>query len=443
MTSRSALWALAIIFIANFLNYTDRQLVSALENPLETALDLDDIEFGLLWTLFTIGYMICALPLGFLADRGNRPRIFALCILIWSLATIASGCCDSLLVYPRVQHLLGLCLGSKPLQDFGPKHILFGARVLIGVGEAGCLVIGPSLISDLFTPNHRGRALSVFYLGLPLGGTSAFLLAGLAGQLLHMDWRTMFLLAGSPGLVVALALWFVPDPPRGVQEGACHGMHGGTLRDSLQLLRTPTLVLIILAQAFAVICLIPLIHFGTRFLEQSRGMNGDEARLWMGGMALLAGALGTGLSGWLGDRFALKRKGAYALLAGLGFLLGWPCLYVGFTAPERRIFLPALTLGCFCYFLCMPAVNTQIANVVSPAQRATAWAWAVFLLHLFGDTGSPPLFGALSKQLGREQAFALFSLALLPASGCCLLAVRTAARDQERITQVIQKEARG
>ena len=32
--SRAALWALGVIFAANFLNYTDRQLVSALEQPL-------------------------------------------------------------------------------------------------------------------------------------------------------------------------------------------------------------------------------------------------------------------------------------------------------------------------------------------------------------------------------------------------------------------------
>jgi hypothetical protein len=47
----------------------------------------------------------------------------------------------------------------------------------------------------------------------------------------------------------------------------------------------------------------------------------------------------------------------------------------------------------------MPAVNTQIANVTSPAQRATAWALAVFVLHLLGDTAAPPLFGEVEEYL--------------------------------------------
>src|SRR5207248_7122407 len=134
----------------------------------------------------------------------------------------------------------------------------------------------------------------------------------------------------------------------------------------------------IVAQAFATATLVSLIHYGVGFFEGQRGMNEEESRLALGLMALVAGALGNTLSGLIGDRLSRHTKGAYALLAGVGFLAGWPCLYIGITSHNRWVFLPALTLGCFFYFLCMPAVNTQIANVARPAQRATAWALAVF-----------------------------------------------------------------
>src|SRR6185369_5528124 len=143
---RSALWALSIICIANFFNYMDRQLVSALETPISRDLGLNDRQFGFLWTLFTLGYMICAVPIGILSARTKRPRLFAQCILVWSVATILSGLAPS-------------------------RQALYIARVFIGVGEAGCLVVGPALISDLFDQKVRGRALSLFYLGMPLGGT--------------------------------------------------------------------------------------------------------------------------------------------------------------------------------------------------------------------------------------------------------------------------------
>lgn len=407
-------WALGVIFAANFLNYTDRQLVSALEKPLSDDLSLTEEEFGGLWSLFTIGYMLCAVPIGLLADRISRTRLFAFCVVIWSLATIASGLA----------------------QD---KYFLYVARVFIGVGEAGCLVIGPSLISDLFTREVRGKALSIFFLGMPLGGTAAFLLAA---ALHDLGWRNLFYVAGAPGFVVAAMIWFLTDPPRGTAEGAHHGMKKGGVREYLVLLKTPTLLLIILAQAFAVILIIPLIHFGARFFEDSRGMGPKEAKYFIGLMALVAGTLGNSVSGWLGDRLARHTKGAYALLAGVCFLLGWPCLFVGFSVEERWIFLPALTLGCFFYFMCMPAVNTQIANVASPAQRATAWALAVFILHLLGDTAAPWLFGKASRTLGRQHAFAYFSIALIFAGICCLIAAYTARADTERVARLVEQEAK-
>src|SRR5215468_3238664 len=112
LSRRTALWALAVIFAANFLNYTDRQLVSALEKPITTDpyLELDSEAFGWLWSYFTIGYMICAMPIGLLADRYRRPRIFAVCIAIWSVATVASGLAQT-------------------------RWVLNVARIFIGVGE--------------------------------------------------------------------------------------------------------------------------------------------------------------------------------------------------------------------------------------------------------------------------------------------------------------------
>src|SRR5215831_10656085 len=112
-SQRTAVWALAVIFFANFLNYTDRQLVSALERPIRSdpALQIDAEAFGWLWSYFTIGYMICAVPIGLLADRYRRTTIFAICITIWSVATVGSGLAQT-------------------------KWVLNIARIFIGVGEA-------------------------------------------------------------------------------------------------------------------------------------------------------------------------------------------------------------------------------------------------------------------------------------------------------------------
>jgi predicted MFS family arabinose efflux permease len=412
-TRRAAYWALGVIFLANFFNYLDRQLVSALETPLRKSLELEQWEYGLLWTLFTVGYMVCAVPIGLLADRVSRTRLFAACIIVWSVATIASG----------------LATG---------KVVLYVARIFIGVGEAGCLVVGPSLISDLFARRYRARALSIFFLAMPLGGTSAFLMAG---ALFGFGWRNMFYLAGAPGFLIAVLIWLLADPPRGASEGAQHGMPAGGMSEYLKLLRTPTLLLIILAQAFAVIILIPLIHFGIGFFEETRHMNPKDARLALGVMSLVGGVMGIGVSGILGDQLFKRTKRAYSLLAAVSYLAAFPCLYIGFYSDQQAVYFTALTAGSFFLFLCMPAVNTQIANVVSPAQRATAWALAVFILHMLGDTLAPPVFGLVSDAVGRQAAFGYFSFCMLLAGGCCIAATFTAKRDTERVARLIEAQA--
>lgn len=451
-TRRLALWALFVIFLANFLNYTDRQLVSALEKPLRGALNLTGVEYGLLWTLFTVGYMLCAVPIGLLADRLSRTRLFAFCIVIWSVATIASGMAQT-------------------------KMVLYIARIFIGVGEAGCLVIGPSLISDFYKQRVRGKALSIFFLGMPLGGTMAFIMAGLLID--TITWREMFVLAGAPGILIAVFIWVLPEPERGESEEGAMASHshakGGSFRDYFHLLKTPTLMLIILAQAFGVFILIPIIHYGVEYFISMRGMGEQETRVTLGLMALVAGTLGSLLAGVVGDLLARKMKGAYAFLAGIGYLASLPCLLVGFHAETKWVFLAALTGGCFFIFLCMPAVNTQIANVVRPRHRATAWALAVFILHLLGDTVSPPLFGAVNQHfgmlhtgqlgldaesvsatvgpamsqslalqvsygIGRQYAFTWFAFALVPASVCCFIAAMTARRDIAWVEEQERKE---
>jgi MFS family permease len=420
VSRRYASYALAVIFFANFLSYLDRQIVGALEHELSGFHRLSQKEFGIVGSAFTVGYMVFAPVIGFFTGRYLRPRIFALCVLVWSLATIGSG--------------------------FAPtKGLLYLTRFLIGIGEAGCLVIGPTLISEYFPREVRGKALSIFFLGLPLGGTAGYIVGGLLAR--WMGWQYAFFFAGLPGFLVAAFLWMLQDPrgaptgdpaaPPGEAESPGDGIHGHApvrgFRPYLELLKNRTLFLIILAQAFAVMFLQPLLLFGVGFFEKERGLSKQEATVALGIMALVAGIAGNMLSGVLGDRLAKRFRGAYALLAGFGFTIGLPWLLLGFSTRIKFLAIPALGLGALCYFLCMPAVNTQIANVVSTRQRAMAFALAVFILHLLGDTAAPPVFGAVADAIGNKQkAFVAFSFSLLLAGASCFLAARTAGRDEAR-----------
>ena len=400
--SRSRLaFALALICFANFLNYLDRQVVSALESEIRPAFGMSKPEFGTLWSAFTIGYMVFAPLVGYAAVRWRRNVIFAACVLVWSLATLGSGLADT-------------------------KLELYISRFLIGVGEAGCLVIGPTLVVDLFSAGVRGRALSLFYLGMPLGGTAGYIVGGVVTE--HFGgWRNAFIVAGAPGLIVALLILLLPEPPRAPAPAGTR--HGG-LAPYRALIKNRTLMLIILAQAFAVMILVPLLHFGIAFFEQERGMSKVEATTYLGVIGLVGGVCGSVLAGLLGDRLARRTRGAYALIAGCAYAIALPALLVGFTQTSHTTIFIAMLIGATCLFMCMPAVNTQIANSVAPDKRAMAYALAVFILHFLGDMAAPPLFGAIAEGPGgAEPAFVRFSCALILAATCCFVATRTAARD--------------
>jgi MFS family permease len=425
-------YALAVIFLANFLSYLDRQVVASIEHELKKDLHISTAEFGYVGSAFTVGYMVFAPLIGFLITRVRRPALFAICILVWSFATVASG---------RVPNKWGL----------------YAARFFIGVGEAGCLVIGPTLLSDYFSREVRGRILSIFFLALPLGGATGYIAGAQITQ--RLDWHWAFYLAGAPGFIIAGLIWLLIDPKPPLERSESgppsrelpvssdaalsgsaertqdRGQGRGTpaaerwARPYLDLLSNRTLLFIILAQAFAVMFLQPFLHFGVGFFEDARQMSKQTATISLASIALVAGALGNALSGFIGDRMAKWTRGAYALLAGTAFVIGLPFMLAGFTLEDRRLYLPALGIGAFCYFLCMPAVNTQIANSVGAEKRAMAYALAVFILHCLGDTAALPVFGKVSDMVGGKQvAFTLFSFSLLLASLSCFVAYRFAAR---------------
>ena len=427
MTKRYLRYALAVIFFANFLSYLDRQVVATMETQLtrsvaEGGLGLSLAEFGWVGSAFTIGYMVFAPIVGYLITRHRRPRVFAACVFIWSLATVGSG------LAPH-------------------KWVLYATRFFIGVGEAGCLVIGPTLLSDYFSKEVRGRILSIFFLALPLGGATGYIAGAKITQ--WLDWHWAFYIAGAPGFMVAALIWMLVDPEPA--EAATVDAHGhlmapssastevpgrstlGNILEGLQrylsLLQNRTLLFIILAQAFAVMFLQPFLHYGIGFFEEERHLTKEKAALTLASLALVAGALGNALSGFIGDRLNRRVKGAYALMAGIAFCVGMPFMLVGFTSTQIAVAAGALGVGAFCYFLCMPAVNTQIANSVPAEKRAMAYALAVFILHCLGDTAALPAFGKVSSLVGsKHTAFLIFSCALLLAGASCLLAAKFAPK---------------
>src|SRR6476660_7155554 len=220
--ARSALFLLLAI---NLFNYIDRQVLAALEpNIRATFFSADDVnamtKTGFLAVAFFVTYMVSAPILGLLADRISRWVIVGIAVILWSLASGASGLAAT----------------------FG---ILFATRIFVGIGEGGYGPAAPTIISDVFPIEIRGRVMAIFYAAIPVGSALGYVIGGLVGS--HLGWRWSFYLVGPPGLLLGLLCFWQRDP-RVTAHHLVQESPRRSLRDYMRLFRTRSYLINCVAQ---------------------------------------------------------------------------------------------------------------------------------------------------------------------------------------------------
>jgi MFS family permease len=199
--ARGARTGLIVLTLINMFNYVDRQIVAALGESLTrpgTGLHLTDTQFGSLASAFMVVYMLTSPIFGKLGDRLNRPRILAAGVALWSAFTALGG--------------------------FAWNYVsLFACRAVVGVGEAAYGTISPAILSDYFTKTRRGRVFAIFSSAIPIGSALGYMLGGFVDT--HWGWRNAFFVAGVPGVLLAILVWKLSDPPRGAQDPDFVGVH--------------------------------------------------------------------------------------------------------------------------------------------------------------------------------------------------------------------------
>src|SRR5262245_28553731 len=193
VSNRYSYYALTILTLLNLLNYLDRYIFASLLPYIKADSGYTDEQMGAVGSAFTLIYTVCSPLFGYLGDRYRRGRLIALGITIWNVATAAAE------LTTNFQQLLA-------------------SRGLVGVGEANYATIGPGLLSDFFTKARRGMVMSIFFASLPIGTSLGYTLGGYLGAPERFGWRHTFYLVGLPGLLTALAAYFIFEPQRGAMD---------------------------------------------------------------------------------------------------------------------------------------------------------------------------------------------------------------------------------
>jgi MFS family permease len=410
--------ALALLLAINLFNYIDRYILAAVE-PLiadhffsaadETAM----AKTGALATAFLVSYMVLAPLFGWLADRFSRWLLIAGGVALWSLASGWSGLA----------------------QTFAA---LIFTRVLVGVGEAAYGPAAPTIISDLYPVEKRGRMLSFFYIAIPVGSAIGYAFGGGVAQ--HLGWRWPFYLVTLPGLALAGLCLFMRDP-RGVRVRTeqTHARPKITLADVLALFRIPSYVLNTAAMTAMTFAIGGISFWLPRYLYKDRAADFGGApslgqiNLTFGAITVVAGLLATLLGGWLGDRLRRRFPSSYFLVSGAAMLLAFPITVLMLRTPFPGAWVLVFFAIFFLFFNTGPA-NAALANVAPPATRATAFALNILIIHALGDAISPPLIGWIAGQTNMNVAFLTVSAMIVVASAFWLIGARYLGRDTAAAT---------
>lgn len=175
--------------------YMDRVNISFAAVQMNRDLHFSASMYGLGAGLFFISYALCEIPSNLLLVHFGARRWLARIMLTWGVLAI------------------GMLFVRTPVQ-------FYVMRFLLGVAEAGFFPGVVYYLTEWFPPEYRARAISRFYIALPL---SSVVMGSLAGALLSLNgrlglagWQWLFLVEGFPALLLSFIFYrYLPDNPAG------------------------------------------------------------------------------------------------------------------------------------------------------------------------------------------------------------------------------------
>jgi len=391
--SRRYKWELlALLWIAFFLHQGDRQIYNSVIPLIKTDLRLNDVQLGLVGSVFTLVYGLLVPIAGFLGDIWPRKSIVLSSLLVFSAGTLLSGLSTGLIM------------------------LVVFRSVTTGGGEAFFYPAATSLLAQLHEKT-RAMALGILQTALYIGITVSGLLAGYIGE--HYGWRSAFYTFGGAGILWALVvMWRMQNTPLSAAR-----QERIPLNEVLvYILKRPSVWLLSLAFGAMVYVNIGFLTWTPTFLHEKYQLSLAEAGFYSMLYHHAFAFAGVLAGGKLADHLAVRRPSIRMETNFWGLLLGAPFLYwLGQSGAPAASYAALAGFGLF-RGLYDSNLFASLFDVVTPRLRASAAGLMLCFAFVAGSV-APTILGWMKTRSGLGAG--LSSLAAFYAFGavCILVAM--------------------
>jgi len=412
---RKASWRLIpMIGLGYGIAYMDRVNISFASLQMNHDLHFSATVYGFGAGLFFVSYSACEVPSNLLLVRFGARRWLARIMLTWGLLAMSM-----MLVRTAAQ--------------------FYVVRFLLGVAEAGFFPGVIFYLMQWFPPEMRARAVSRFYVSLPLASTVMGSIAGallnLQGRLGLAGWQWLFLVEGLPAIVLSLVfLLYLPDTPADAawlepserewlqNRIRIDAESGGHTNDVVRALRDPRVLQIALVFLLMLGVTYAYSFSAPAILQKLTGLSTSNVGFLIAGMGLL-GAVAMILNANHSDR-----RGERYWHVIVPFLVIAACFAAAGLSTAPWVGVPALTIMVIAYNA-LQGPNLSIPSTFLKGKSMAAGIAAMNMVGMLGGFLGPYWMG-IAKDLTGDYQRGLLTLTLpaLIAAGIVVLMWRNSRK---------------
>lgn len=368
-----------ILFIIWVTAYLDRMVMATAIPYIFDEFGLTPVAMGGVMSAFFVGYALCQIPGGLLADRFGAQKVMFSGIAWWSVFTAITGFANNLV------------------------HMLL-VRVAFGVGEGIFPAASYRTISNWFPAKDRGTATGLMMSSNAFGPALAplFVVAIMAAW----GWRMVFYSLFIPGIIMCLLIkFFIPDNPadsKGISQAELDELKEDHTEQTAQakisfwqIIKVPAVWRTFVSFFFFDITLWGFLSWLPSYLVKARGFEMTKMGI-TASMPFFAGTAGVILFCWLSDKYFTHNRKMPVIITQIP---GAIFLYLTFAVPDATMAIICETLSGFFLYGAFGALMALPMSSISSEITGRAMGFVNMAGQIAGFL-SPIIIGYLIQLAG-------------------------------------------